>query len=352
MQHGQSVVIRDMISGEEKKLLREARLAFVHSPMEQIAIANPKSALVVEVDGEIAGAMFLRVFGVGEKKTGYLELGFVVKKFRGRGIGRLLYPAAIGRLTEMGCDVVSAMVIDDNIASWKSLENQGFGAPSLTEIVRTLGFTRAITIWLKTLLCAACGARFWMNIPVKERSSGQELLSFLWVNLVLFLPGLIRLVTRPGQLIPTLLAYPSVLLAGALLGGIGCLVTRNAWRFSFPRGGALISLFLNTLGVVFPMVGRWYLKESQATAQCRRALGLQAAIEWIGLLLIFSLGAFLLKENAYFYHCAAISANLLVYRLIPFMPFGSFGGARVWAWSKIVFAAFAIVTIALIFLVL
>lgn len=352
MQSDPPVIIRDMRPGEEKALLRAARRAFIHSPFEQVGISKPKSALVAEVNGSLAGAMFLRVFPSGEKKTGYLDVGFVVKEYRGHGIGRALYPAATERLRAMGCDPIAAMVIDDNVASWKSLENQGFGTPSLTGLVRKLGFVRAASIWLQTLLCAACGTNFWMSGPIKERSSAWELLSFLWVNMLLFAPALLQLISKPDLLLSTSLAYPSLLLASVLFGGIGCLIAGNTWRFSFPRGGMAVSLLLNSFGSVFPMVGRWYLKSSKATAGDRRAMGIQAIVEWIGMLLLFSLGAFLLKENDFLFQCASLSANLLIYHLIPFMPFGAFGGARVWAWSKAAFALLAVVTIAVIIVAL
>lgn len=350
--HGENPVVRDMKPGEEKALLRIARRAFIHSPLEQVGISKPESALVAEVDGVVAGAMFVRVFGAGPKKTGYLEAGFVVKAYRGLGIGRVLYPAAIERLLELGCGPITAMVIDDNAASWKLLENQGFGTPTLTEMARSLGFGRAALLWLRTLLCAASGSRFWMSGPVKARSSLQELLSYLWVNVLLFLPGLIQLTAHPDRLIHTLLAYPFVLLSGVLFGGIGCLAAGDAWRFSFTRGGAAITLLLNSLGTAFPMVGRWYLREPRATKACSRAMGVQAAVEWIGMLLLFALGAFPLKDNEFFYRCAALTANLLIYRMIPFMPFCSFGGARVWSWNKLAFALLAAATVLLVFFVL
>lgn len=256
MQNEPSIMIREMKPGEEKALLGAARRAFIHSPLEQLGISKPKSALVAEVDGAVAGAMFLRVFGTGKKKTGYLDVGFVAKEYRGLGIGRTLYPAAVEHLRGTGCDHVAAMVIDDNVASWKSLENQGFGTPSLIELVRFLGFGRAMSLWLRTLFCIACGARLWIDGAVKKRNSMQELLSFLFVNLLLFLPALIRLADRPDRLIYMLLAYPSVLLAGILFGGIGCLAAGGQWHIAFPRGGALLTLLLNSIGAVFPMVGR------------------------------------------------------------------------------------------------
>lgn len=352
MQGNTSVVVRDMKPGEEKTLLHMARQAFVHSPMEQLGISKPKAALVAEVNGEIAGAMFLHVYSAANKKTGYLDVGFVAKQYRGLGIGRQLYPAATQRLVEMGCEPVAAMVIDDNVASWKSLENQGFGTPSLTGLVRKLGFGRFLRLWLQTLFCIACGANFWMSGPVKKRSSAQEFASFLLVNLLLFLPRLLQLTARPDELVNTLLAYPAVLALGAVFGALGCLAARGAWRFSFVRGGLLLTLLLSSFGTVFPMVGRWYLKEPQATKESRRALGVQAMVEWVGMLLLFCLGAFLVQQTAFFYHCAAIAANLLVYRLIPFMPFGSFGGGRVWGWNKAAFAALAVATAALLFVVI
>lgn len=257
MQDTHSVQIRDMRSGEEKALLGEARQAFIHSPLEQLGISKPKFALVAEVDGAIAGAMFLRMIGTGENKTGYLDVGFIKKGYRGLGLAKTLYPAAIQRLREFGCDCVCAQVLDDNAASWKPLQNQGFSTPTLAGMVKRMGLGRAISCWFQTLYCIACGSRLWMDGPAKERGSGKEFASFLCVNLLLFLPRLIQLTAQPEQLLSTALAYLAVLFAGVFFGGIGCLVAGGEWRFAFPRGGALLTLLLNAVGVTFPMVGRW-----------------------------------------------------------------------------------------------
>ena len=348
MQSVPSVIIREMQSGEEKTLLHMARRAFIHSPLEQLVISKPKSALVAEVDGAIAGAMFLRIFGAGEKKAGYLDIGFVNKEYRGLGIARVLYPFATEFLREKGCDLVTAQVIDDNAASWKPLRNQGFGEPSLTGFVNLLGFGRAIRLWLQTHAFIACGSRLWIDSPVKKRGSVQELVSFLCMNLFLFLPWLIKLINQPNQFLAALLAYPSVLLVGVLFGGIGCLMTGGSWHFSFPRSGTLLTLLINIFGGLFPMVGRWYLEDPQATKQCRHSMGVQAAIEWAGMMVLFTLGTYLFKENAFLNYCTALTAQLLLYRMLPFLPFG---GGRVWSWNKIVFSSFAIATITLIFIV-
>lgn len=74
-------------------------------------------------------------------------------------------------------------------------------------------------------------------------------------------------------------------------------------------------------------------------------MGLEAAFEWVGLMALFALGAYLYKDSGFLYQCAALSANLLVYRVLAFMPFG---GGRVWGWNKAAFAVFAVATAGLI----
>ena len=346
MQNGHSVIIRDMQKGEEKALLCMARQAFIHSPLEQLVISKPKIALVAEVDGAIAGAVFLHIFDSG-KKTGYLDIGFVNKEYRGLGIAHVLYPAAIAFFREKGCDLVAAQIRDDNAASWKPIRSQGFATSTFTDLVKSLGLGRAILLWLQTHSLIACGSQLWISAPAKERSSKKELISFLCVNLLLYLPWLLQLIHQPSRLLDTLLAYPFVLLSGVLFGRLGCFAAGDSWHFLFPRSGMFITLLLNTLGGLFPMVGRWYLKDPQPTHECRRSMGVQATIEWVGMLALFTLGAFLLKGDTFFYRCAALTTNLLFYRILPFMPFG---GGRVWNWNKLVFSVLTMVTFVLIFI--
>ena len=345
MQNDHSVAVREMRPGEEKALLAAARLAFIHSPLEQLAISKPKSALVAEVDRVPAGAMFLHIYGSGQKKTGYLEIGFVVKAFRGQGIGRVLYSGAIQYLREQGCDCVAAVVLDDNAASWMPLKSSGLEPSTLAGLVRSLGFGRAAALWLRTLFCLACGAQFWIDRPAKSRGSLRELAAFLCVNLLLFLPRLAWVTRQPGQIALALSAYLFVLAAGILFGGAGCLVAGGRWRVSFPRGGALLTPLLNSVGAVFPMVGHWVPESPQATRESRRALGVQAAVEWVGMLALFALGALLLGGNRFFQLSATFAASLLVYRVLFFMPFG---GGRVWRWSKPVFSVLACISLGLI----
>ncbi len=322
-----SIIIRDMRPGEEDILIRMARRIF--SPMEQLGISRPRMALVAEVDGMVAGALFMHIYGK-ENKTGYLELAFITRKYRGRGIGNMLYPAASARLRDMGCETVTAMVRDDNPASWKLLAKQGFHVPTLCGLMREVGFARAFALWVQTILCAACGMNFWIDRPLKERGSLLELFTFLWVNIVLFTPAFFRFASEPGRIPAYLLAYLLALAAGVLA-----------------RGGALIPPLINAMGGAFPMLGRWYLTDVRATPECRRALGIQAAVEWIGMTGLFALGAFALRANTLLYQSAVFTLNLLLYRLIPVLPFGHFGGTRVWEWSKIVFAILAVSTLVL-----
>lgn len=352
MQNEHTVAIRDMRPGEEKTLLDMARRAFSHSPMEQVAISKPKTALVAEVDGAIAGAMFIKVFAAAGAKTGYLDVGYVAKEYRGKGVGRVLYPAAVERLRAMGCRQIAALIIDDNAASWKPLQNMGFSTPSLSGLVRLLGIGPALSVWLRTFFCFAGGAQLWATGPKKERGSLQELASFLLVNLLLFVPGLLRAAGTPGLPVTRLLAYVAVLLVGVIFGGVGAALAGQSWRFGFPRGGALLPIICSAIGGVFPMVGRWYLKNPAPDEPSRRAMGVQATVEWLGLIALLAAYAVFRPGDSFVYQCASIAVNLLLFHVIPFMPFGAFGGARVYAWSKAAYALLAAASVALLFLVL
>ncbi|MDL2234693.1 GNAT family N-acetyltransferase [Christensenellaceae bacterium OttesenSCG-928-L17] len=344
-----SVVLRDMVPGEEKVLYKAALKSF--SPVEALGASVPKRAVVATVDGEIAGAMFLAAFnGRGGQKIGYLSLGFIKKAYRGRGIGKQLFTAAVENQKTEGCNVITAMVKDDNVASWSLLERQGFSMPGFVAFFHEFGLTTGFMLWLKTLFCISCGMNFWVSKKIKPVKSFPEMLSYLSINLffILLCELLASVKTDEAMAIP-LLGGLIVLSASILFGYIGSLLSGGTWRFGLTRGGILISGALMLLGTFFPLLGRWYPADWQNTASQKKALGMQAACEW-GLLLLFYgitllfIGGTLqtqILQNLYV---------LLLFRVVAVFPFEHFGGGRVCRWSKSAFVLLSVGTLTSIWL--
>lgn len=90
-------------------------------------MANPKHAMVALRKEEFVGGLAFKIFeNNNSEMIGFIEAAFVSKKYAGEGIGSHLYQKTINHLKEKGCSKMITMVRDDNVASWKSFENNGF----------------------------------------------------------------------------------------------------------------------------------------------------------------------------------------------------------------------------------
>ncbi len=191
------ICIRAMAPEETETLMRYARQSF--SLIERLGVSRPKMAVVAMVDGEIAGAVFLKMFGM-EQKTGYMDLGFVRPEYRGKGVGNALYPAAIQALKDEGATLVAAMVKDDNVASWGLLKKQGFSLPNMVQLFRMMGFWNALSLWLNSLCCIASGMNMWISESLPEAKGGWEAAAFFCVNALLMTPYFVLRWNRKSSL--------------------------------------------------------------------------------------------------------------------------------------------------------
>lgn len=348
MQDQPAVIVRDMEPDESKALYKTALRSF--NLVEAMGASKPKDAVVATVDGEIAGAVFLKTMALkGERQFGYLDLGFVTKKHRGKGIGGMLYPAAVEKLKRDGCDIVGAMVKDDNVASWGLLAKQGFSKPDYPRFLRELGVLGGISVWLRTIYCIACGMNFWLSTPGQERSIGRELASFFLCNLVLIGLRIGSVAGNGGGFVwQEGAAYFAVLGVCILAGLLGAAIGGGRWRFSLNRGGLLLSAGLVLLGTCFPLLGRWYPAVYENTANRPRAMGVQALCEWIGLLALSTVAYLGFPDSILGKYVFQYGSMLLVYHMLAFYPFEHFGGGRIWRWSRPVFIGLAAVTCGLI----
>lgn len=339
-----NITLREMKPGEGKTLYALAKRSF--SFFEALGASVPKQAIVAMVDGEIAGAVFLKVFaGRNGDKNGYLDLAFVSKEYRGRGIGNLMYPAAVTHLKETGCRVVGAMVKDDNIASWGLLEKNGFSMPDYAQFFQVYGAVSGLLLWLKTVYCIACGMNFWISEPIRKRTGPAEFGRFALINLLLMLGHQGLLLLRGGGEFAKLLAG-GVVLAVSLLGGwIGTRIAGGKWQFHTVRGGLLITGPLMLTGTFFPVMGRWYPERSMEAAPRRRALGLAGLCEWCAVLALYVVSCIVLRSVGLVQYIRQYAMILLVFHVLSFYPFEHMGGKRVLDFSLPAFLVLCAATV-------
>lgn len=341
------VSVRKMEQSEAKEVKRVAKRAF--GGLEQFSVSNPKEALVAVLDGKIVGGIIIKYMQSGGQKIGYFDAAFIDPKHHGEGIGRTLYQETTRYLGEQGCTVLSAIVKDDNVGSWKLLLNNGFNQISLTEGVRQLGFLGMLSHYFATPLFACNGMELYLTVKdtkVKSKTSQSipQIFLYLLANMLLLFPALIN----KSSVSLFLCSYITLLIGGVIFGYAGTLFSKKHWTFRLNSGGALIVVFITLIGGLYPMIGNWYPPQYENTKSFRKDMGIAALCEWISIIFLTILGLALQLTHPYFEYLFRIGSMLLLYRIIIVYPFESYGGNRVYRWSKKIYATLTAVSATLI----
>lgn len=333
------IVIRPMKKGEEGEIQKVGKKAF--SLIEGMFIGKPKQAYVAAKDGRIVGAVIYKITTLGKKKTGYLEYGFVDPECHGQGIGGRLYEAVTKHLFNDGCQAVTAQVKDDNAPSFSLLIKNGFSRVGVLEVIRRLGIVGAAVQFFLNLFWLAIGMDFYMTVKEQslpeKKSSVKQIFWYFASNLVLIL----FTVYRVADLYSFLAAFVLVLGGRIAIGGVIALTGKRKWHFRLNNGGAGIVAIVNFLSGVYPMCGNWYPDMYENTPEFRRELGMVALAEWLFILAVTAVSVRLGTVSMIFYDAAWIGGIFLIYRILAFYPFESFGGRRVLSWNKAVFGVMA-----------
>ena len=318
--------------------------------MERWMIGKPKKALVAEENGQLAGAVMYKFMKAGGKRIGYIDFAFVDPKRHNRGIGTALYGAAVEYLwTQEGCDALTALVKDDNVGSWGLFVKNGFARISLPELVRQFGLGGALKQYFGAPLCMGVGMEYYVALrgkagPSGKRGSAGQIATYLFANALLFL---VALAGRTQQVSAFAAAYFALLLGGIAAGFAGTRFSGRDWRFRHINGGALTCALVN-LTALFPMVGNWYPVHYEKTREFRRDMGMVALSDWLFMLAVTAIAAFGGMPHATVQFAGQIGAIFLIYRMIPFYPFESYGGRRVLSWSKWVYAGMTVCSLAVV----
>ena len=353
-QNTPTLTFRPMEPGEAAAVLRIARRAF--TGLESLWSSKPKCAIVAVLNGQIAGAVQYKILHGGGKTIGYFAGAFIAPEHQNQGIGGALYRAAASHLWAQGCDALSAIVKDDNVGSWKLFLQNGFSRVSLPVLLRRFGLVGTAKQYLCTPFCIGGGMDYYAAFretpaaPVsqdkRQGGSGCRLLIYLLANLLLFLPALFHL----GRQWPLYLAALLFLLGGgALAGYLSTLFSGRGWQFRMTGGGGVICAAVNLIGLL-PMTGNWYPQHYENTPAFRRDMGLTALAGWLFLLLVVGFASLWPAELPLLHALRTIGANLMLFRILAFYPFESFGGQRVLRWSPRLFLLLATLSIGVLFL--
>lgn len=366
------VVVREMQTNEKKEVekLFKRSLGITDRIVFQLAFDSTQknarkqsgSTLVAEYEGEIVGAVSIRVQLVKNKWTGYIDALVSDKELRGKGIGKSLVDEAISWLENHGCEVIYATADRYNSPSWNIFIHRGFHPYEMPQQFKDYGFS-FLRLWFAEFYFIGFGTFFLRKGKDgrQPRETGEEwhlLTAMLGVSVVWWMQLLRSQETL--TLAPVFLAVVTVSLLTHefsqkfMARKLGLETTFKAWG-----SGILFSWLIALFGGFFPAYGSTYIKQLDWWYNPQKDK--TGIIFAIGPLSSLALGfTFWAISNFTANSLLATSAKIgyitslltVTFNLIPVQAAGGFiwDGKKILTWNKTVWTALATATIALIML--
>ncbi len=343
-----AISVRRMRGEEERAVGALAGRAF--PPLGNFFFSPSPHTLVAERDGRLVGAVVLKPFVLPDERRGGVIFWLMTDpEARGCGVGRRLVEAAIEYFEERGCREVFACVEGFNSSSSNLFATHGFTILSLGEQLRRYGLWGTFALWFETSRFGDMGHFLWAR-PGAARPDSPALQ--WWVGAL-------------GSALIFLLAgwrssWVGALDPAAILGGVAAILAlyglrdaamalaarsqglsmrHRAWEAAFPlsAGVALIlGWFFPTPGSVYPRSGVWRYRDLVPKLGPTAFAGASAV-------LVFAWAAWASlrfggppPEIAAWLRAAHTAGLMLALFevLLPFFPFASFNGRRVWDWNR------------------
>lgn len=345
--------IREMHSEEAATLRKLARPNF--SVVEQCFMSKPKLGVIaVTEEGEIAGGAFLVIAEAGIHKTGCIDIMFVLPKFRGSGVAKMLYHGAVEAFYQQKCQVVFALVRGDNSQSLRRFQDEGLQPVTLRQLKQKIGLSGVAQLFVKTA-SLACATGCWILADFADERTGignsnQNIARVFYTNVFLLLLGTLFY----SLLQSTLPSWWNIIAGAGILATlvigetIGMKLAGEKWHFIMPEGGYVPSTVVVLLGGFFPMMGHWYLIDRNNTSVYRRRMATPAIIAWILLLIVTLINTLLYTIHPVCSGMAELGSMLVLFYALPFYPFDTIGGKRVRESSTLAYAALEILSILLL----
>jgi ribosomal protein S18 acetylase RimI-like enzyme len=363
----QVISVRRMGAGEEWAVKALAGRAF--SSLASISFPRSPDALVAERGEELLGAVVLRTFrlpgdGRDENRRGGVMVWLMVEPGARRlGVGGRLVEAGLRSFEERGCREVFACVEGYNSNSANLFAGRGFTILSFGEQLARYGFLGTLWLWLRTSRLGGDVGNFLWARPGQlglDSPALQWWVGALANALVLLLVG-----WRgnwlgdfdPARLLGVVLIV--VTLVGLREGAMrlvawlrGLPVRHRAWESAFPLslGVALaLGVFFPAPGSVYPRQGVWSYRDLMPKLGPISFAGASAG-------LLFAWAAWATSRfggpspEAAVWLRAAHTAGIMLAAfdvLLPFSPFASFDGRRIWDWNRPAWIVTAVAALAL-----
>jgi len=252
------LIFRTMNNNEAIELKRLARKSF--GLIEGLFVTKPKTALVAIIDEQIIGGFIYKLEICNGKKIGIASFLFTDPAFQGQVIGKQICDKGIQHLWEFGCEYLVTLVRDDNVASWRVFEKNGFVLTNLQKVVSFIGLFGAIKLFIKSSYGHfAIGYNFYFASSEEQSASSYrkegpivQIMLYVLLNILFFLPFVI--ITQ--NIFSVLVSSAFVFLGIVFAGYIGTLFSKRKWSFRLTGGGAFLYFIINIFpSLFFPVIG-------------------------------------------------------------------------------------------------
>ncbi|MBE7385643.1 MAG: GNAT family N-acetyltransferase [Leptolyngbya sp. SIO1E4] len=354
------VVIRPMRDDERGTVHAIMRRAF--PLVDQWAFSWTPNVLVAEQGGQLLGAIVLKLFALPHnRKGGSVAWVFTAPEARGQGLGQRLVEAGIDFFDRQGCDEILTTVEGFNTSSSKLFATRGFKILSPGAQFQRYGLA-TFAVWAKISHYFDIGHFLWVRPAATEADKPTwQWWGTIAANALIGLLMLGRLKSSRAIHPAMWLVLPLAILAlfglrhlGMWLAARrqGLTVRFRAWESGFLLSTAIALFF----GAMYPLPGGVY-----PTMHQWRYRDLLPQLGWIALagtlpvlLVVWGVWMVLQLDIPSPYLKAGLDVILLVGQplilfdiALPFFPFVSFNGQRLWDWNKSIWTVLTVATIAM-----
>ena len=358
----ENIIVRPMQPEEKPEVHAVMRQAF--PLIQQLFFSWSPHVLVAEQEGELLGAIVLKLYDLPEdRKGGLVSWVFTAPQARGLKLGQRLTEAGFEFFEQEGCDEILACVEGFNTSSSKIFATRGFEMLSFVEQLRRYGIG-IVSLWWQIFHFVDIGHFIWARpVPGRESSQwgmwlGSLLANALVASLALWRGNGFRTTgISPIALSLILLIVFALRTLGMRLAAYtqGMKVQFRSWESGFPLSifiAAAAGSFFPMPGGLYPISYRWSYGKDQAA---------HAKIALAGVLptLLLAWAAWALLRFGGLPPVAAAPIRLAQHILkplalfdiaLPFFPFASFNGRRIWDWNKLLWGILAVAAVAVFML--
>ncbi|OPL07774.1 MAG: hypothetical protein AVO33_03850 [delta proteobacterium ML8_F1] len=345
------ISIRTMKNEEAVVIQKLGKQLF--EPFDAMMISKPKNCIVALENEEIVGAVIYKYLTLKPVKLLYVEFIFVRGNTISRGIGRKLLDACMAQGINENCNGFSAIIRDDNVASWKLFLDRGFERVQFKPLISLFGIKETMKQLFETHFGFATGMDYYVKIDkpfVKDSitPTSFQLGHYFLVSSLVIIPLLVKDISYGFQMI---LALITTLLIRMLGGYLLTRFTKEEWSFRVSEGGYLIPLIASLFGGVYFLCGNWYPKVYSKSETFKQTLGLASLGQWLSLYMVILLNAFVFQQSDFLNLVTFLASFLMVLSLIPFNPVASFGGKRLYDWNKVTYGFVVVLSIVTLFII-